>query len=183
MLQWSLRTCPNTGITQTLILSRFFHLFVISIKVVHNYAPFPGSFFDTSYLDLWPCFSTCLELETTVSYDLNHLITYELNRWLQITSSNVVTFITVWLFTIWLVCRYLASTLFFTLDMIPRSISHMFVLHHRLVPWSLFLACLHPIRLSPSHIALRIISSILWTLLECHLDMSVKINQALVWFS
>jgi hypothetical protein len=67
--------------------------------------------------------------------------------------------------------------------MVPRSTSHLLILQLRLVPRSPFLACLHPIKLSPSHISLRIISSILWTLLECHLDMSVKINQALVWFS
>ena len=117
-----------------------FHFLVISIRGFHNYDPFPCSFFATSSSDLWPCFFNCLELATLVSYDLNHLITYELSRWLLITSSNVVIFINVWLFTIWLVHRHLASTLFFTLAMVPRSISHLLVLHLCLVPRSPFLS-------------------------------------------
>jgi hypothetical protein len=88
-------------------------------------------------------------------------------------SSNVVIFITIWLFTIWLVRRHLASNRFFTLAMVPRSSSHLLDLHLLLVPWSPFLAYLHPIRLSPSYITLSIhskfISSIFWTLLECHI--------------
>jgi hypothetical protein len=100
------------------ILSRFFTFLVIYIKVLHNYEPFPGSFFDTSSLDLWPCFFTCLELATLVPYGLNHFIKNELNLWPQITSSYVVIFIIVWLFTIWLVHQVLASTLFFALAML-----------------------------------------------------------------
>jgi hypothetical protein len=180
------RTCPNTRMTQTLIISRF-SLYGHFSQSLHNCEPFPGYFFDTSSLDLWPCFFTFLELATPMSYDLNHLIIYELNLWLQITSSNVVIFIIVGLFTIWLVHRHLASTSFFILAMVPRSTSHLLVLHLRLVPQNPFLACLHPIRLSPSHITLNIhskfISSILWMLIECDLDICVKINQVLVWFS
>jgi hypothetical protein len=139
MLQCSPRTCPNTRMTQTLILS-IFSLCCHFSQSPHNHEPFLGSFFDTSSLDSWPFFFTCLELATLVSYDLNHLIIYELNWWPQITSSNnVVIFITVWLFIIWLVCRHLARTLFFTLAMVPCSTSHLLVHHLLLVPRSLSL--------------------------------------------
>jgi hypothetical protein len=86
-------------------------------------------------------------------------------------------------FIIWLVRQHLASILFFTLAMVPRSTSHLLVLHLRLVPRSRVFACIHSIRLSPCHILLSIISSLLLSLMECHLDMSVKINQASVRFS
>jgi hypothetical protein len=87
----------------------------------------------------------------------------------------------------WLVHRLSASTLFFTLAMVPRSISKSLGLHLRMVPRSPFLA----IFTLPSHswVTLywasieRIISLILWTLLGCHVDINAKINQSLVWFS
>jgi hypothetical protein len=56
--------------------------------------------------------------------DLNHFNTCEFNLWLQVTFTNDLILKTIWLLIAWLVPRLNASTLFFTLAMVPQSSSH-----------------------------------------------------------
>jgi hypothetical protein len=107
-------------------------------------------------------------------------------HWLQVTSTNDLILGIIWLLIAWLVPGLNASALFFTLAMVPLSSSHRlaFTFAKYLEALSLLSSPYQDI-LKSHHIehSLKNISSIWWSLLECHLDMSVKINQASVWFS
>ena len=139
----------------------------------------------------WRCFIRItnifvspFEANTNRVCDLCHFTIYEFKSWLQVTllmHQHVVTLHS------WLVHRLSASTLFFHLSHGTSVYKSSLGLHLRLVPRSPFLAIFtlssHSWVTSYWASIERIISSILWTLLECHLDITAKINQALVWFS
>jgi hypothetical protein len=139
-------------------------------------------------ISLWRCFIRItnifvspFEANTNQPLCLYHFTIYEFKSWLEVIllmHQHIITLHS------WLVHRLSASTLFFTLVMVPRSTRPSPSLSSS-KPFSCYL---HPIT-SHSWVTTywtsieRIISSILWTLLECLLDITVKINQSLVWFS
>jgi hypothetical protein len=131
-------------------------------------------------------FVSSLWANTPWACDLNHFNTCEFNPWLQITFTNDLILNTIWLLIAWLVPRLKASTLFFTLAMVPWSSSHRLPFTSALSLEAL--PCyLHLIMPYSSHIILSIhwktISLILWSLLEYLLDMNVEINQTSMWFT
>jgi hypothetical protein len=69
-------------------------------------------------------FVSSLWANTAWACDLNHFNKGEFNPWLQVTSTNDLILNIIWLLMAQLVPRLNASTLFFTLAMVPRSTSH-----------------------------------------------------------
>ena len=93
----------NWGFPPSLVLSSF------SISLHKGFANIFVSFLRANIF--WAC-------------DLNHFHTYEFTSWLQVTSTNDLILNTIWLLIARLISRINASTLFFTLAMVPWSPSH-----------------------------------------------------------
>jgi len=107
-------------------------------------------------------------------------------QWLQVISTNILILNTTWLLIAWLVPRSNASTLFFTLAMVPRSQAVAFP-SPSLSTSKPFPCYLHLIKPYSSHIISSIhwiaISSILWSLLASFLDSNMVCSIKLQWLT
>jgi hypothetical protein len=130
------------------------HFLLFLLKSTYSVSPFVLFSLIHYSIDLWPCLFSSIELDYLEPYDLNHIITYELHPWLQITSSIFLILNTTWLFIAWLVPWLHASTLFFTLAIGLLVLNPLAWPSPLLCPLKPFQCRLHSIKLSSSHIIL-----------------------------